>query len=245
MWCRRLLLVLAVALTAAGCRHGGEPQPPAPDTPTDTSATAPAAHSLCPPLQYNTLTAHFGCAVQSWQLSGQIRIQRDSAIWISVNKLIELGRVLITTDSVKMYLKVNNSYLTASFDDLRQMLGIDLDYATVQSLMVGDIPPAMAPSGATRTIVTEEDSALRRIRSADIRCLQPQPAGTRSSQDQHLHIDYDHFEPLAGSMFATSLRGLAESYNFRQQLALRYDKVELDMPLSMPFAIPRTAKKIR
>ena len=233
---RALLAILfAGALLAAGCRHGGQPQPQEPDTTADTVAAAQPPASQCLPLIYNTVGARVACEVQNWQLGGQIRISRDSAIWISINKLIELGRVLVTTDSVKVYIKVNNSQLTASFNDIKNLFGLDIDYYTLQSIIVGDMPSALTKSGDALMVVTEEDNSLRRIRSADIR-------GQQASG--HLHVDYSNFEPLGDMPFATTLKGLVESRPGRWRFTLHYDKIELDTPVSMPFAIPRSAKKL-
>lgn len=73
-----------------------------------------------------------------------IRMRRDSAIWISVRPVlgIELVRVLITPDSVKMINFFKKTLTLRSADSLAEMLDIPCDFATLERLVIGN--PAVA-----------------------------------------------------------------------------------------------------
>lgn len=84
------------------------------------------------------LVANFQATVDDITISGQVRLGRDSVLWLSANKLIELGRAKFTPDSVFVYAKVMNRYFAGTYADLQGVLGISTDYATLQTLFMGE-----------------------------------------------------------------------------------------------------------
>lgn len=88
--------------------------------------------------QCDVLVANFQATVDDITISGQVRIGRDSVLWLSANKLIELGRAKFTPDSVFVYAKVMNRYYAGTYADLQGVLGISTDYATLQALFMGE-----------------------------------------------------------------------------------------------------------
>ncbi|MFZ6050516.1 DUF4292 domain-containing protein [Halocola ammonii] len=71
-----------------------------------------------------------------------IRMKRDSAIWISVSPLmgVEMLRVLITQDSVKYVSKIprNKHYYKGDFKAISEKLGMEVDFDMIQALLVGN-----------------------------------------------------------------------------------------------------------
>lgn len=69
-----------------------------------------------------------------------LRIQKDSAIWISVTPLlgIEMARVLITQDSVMLINRARSEYFIGDFDYINDLLGADLDYQMIEALLIGN-----------------------------------------------------------------------------------------------------------
>ena len=73
-------------------------------------------------------------------LKGQLRIQNDSVIWISVSlKLgIEVARVMITEDSVKFINRTNKTYLAESINNFKERLPSEATIDLLQNLLVGN-----------------------------------------------------------------------------------------------------------
>ncbi len=73
-------------------------------------------------------------------LSAVIRIKHDSLIWISINALlgIEVARVLITPDSLKLLNRINSTYLLGDVKQLSSLLNADFDFYMLQSLLLGN-----------------------------------------------------------------------------------------------------------
>jgi hypothetical protein len=74
-------------------------------------------------------------------VKANIRIKKDSTIWISIVPLlgIEMARVLLTQDSVKFINKLSNQYFTGDYDYLSNMFHIDLDYNLIQDLLMNEL----------------------------------------------------------------------------------------------------------
>lgn len=74
--------------------------------------------------------------------SGQFRIRYDSLIWCSITVMnIEVARVMVTPDSVKMLNRLGKKYFASTLDFLNDQLNTDIDFDMLQSLILGnDIP---------------------------------------------------------------------------------------------------------
>jgi hypothetical protein len=73
-------------------------------------------------------------------LSGQVRIKKDSIIWISLSPAlgIEAARLVLTTDSIKFINRLDKSYFTGDYNFINQYFGTTIDYDMVQALITGN-----------------------------------------------------------------------------------------------------------
>jgi hypothetical protein len=72
-------------------------------------------------------------------IKATLRMVKDSAIWINFSYIGFAGaRILITPDSVKMINYKDANYLSTDLDYLNQVLSIDIDFETIQSLLIGN-----------------------------------------------------------------------------------------------------------
>jgi hypothetical protein len=71
--------------------------------------------------------------------SGNLRLQKDSAIWVSIRKFgFEGVRVLITPDSVKMINRLEKKYFIGEFESLNSLFDIHVNFLLLQALMTGN-----------------------------------------------------------------------------------------------------------
>jgi hypothetical protein len=72
--------------------------------------------------------------------NGNVRIKKDSAIWISITPALglEAARILITVDTVKMINRLESTYFIGDFKYISSLLKTDLDFDMIQSLLVGN-----------------------------------------------------------------------------------------------------------
>ena len=69
-----------------------------------------------------------------------LRIHKDSVIWISASPLlgIEVARVMITPDSVKVLDRLHGKYQCSTFDYINKLLQMKVNFETVQALLTGN-----------------------------------------------------------------------------------------------------------
>ncbi|TAN19447.1 MAG: DUF4292 domain-containing protein [Chitinophagaceae bacterium] len=103
-------------------------------------------------IPYQTFSAHARLDITTPNgtqsgIATYIRMQKDSAIWISIRPVlgIELVRILITPDSVKVINFFKKTITLRSVDSLQQLLHIPFDFNALQDLIVGN-PPVLTDS---------------------------------------------------------------------------------------------------
>ena len=89
-------------------------------------------------LKYDCLIGNFTCSTDDFSISGQVRLKKDSVLWLSASKIIELGRAKFTKDSVFLYAKIASRYFHGTYKELEQVVGISTDFATIQAIFAGD-----------------------------------------------------------------------------------------------------------
>lgn len=116
------LVALLAGVIADGCRsHKETVHPPAPQKQN---------------IPYERLTGTFECEVSGVNVNGLLRTEYDSIIWLTVSKIIELGRVRITPDSVAGYMKIYNRYFKGSYEDIYRETGVRTSFAELQQKFV-------------------------------------------------------------------------------------------------------------
>lgn len=117
LYCLWIVAIVAVVL-AVGCRSSRETV--APDAPHSRTCG------------YDRLTGTFDCEVEGVSVKGLLRTECDSVIWITVSKIIELGRLRLTPDSVAGYVKIYNRYFAGTYEDVYRQTGVRTSFAEVQ-----------------------------------------------------------------------------------------------------------------
>ncbi len=87
-----------------------------------------------PPQSFEWLTANLDIEAEvngtSQDLKGQLRMRRDSIVWLSVTATMgmEVLRAKISTDSVWIINRLEKNYLAEPLDSLRQQFGDQLEF---------------------------------------------------------------------------------------------------------------------
>ncbi len=72
-------------------------------------------------------------------LSGQLRMRKDSLVWVSVTAMgIELARMKVSTDSVWLINRIDKTYLAEPVDTISNQLGMSLSLPLVQAQLLGN-----------------------------------------------------------------------------------------------------------
>ena len=95
-------------------------------------------------LKYKSFKANFSAEIEKnkkkTSLSGIIRIKKDSLIWCRLSPVmnIEVARIAISPDSIKIINMIENSYLIQDFDYINELINRGLDFDMLQSLLIGN-----------------------------------------------------------------------------------------------------------
>lgn len=128
-----------------------------------------------PPQTFEWLTANMdiqaeGNGMNFDDLSGQMRMRKDSLVWLSVTASmgIEVARAKVSTDSVWIVNRLEKTYLAEPLDTLSAQLGMPLSLSLIQTLLLDNnegIPPVENQTVLLKTFVMGNMSAKMRYKN--------------------------------------------------------------------------------
>ena len=204
-------------------------------------------------IEYNTFSAKVNVDYQGgdgkkYDVNANVRIYKDSAIWISANAIlgIEAMRVFITRDSVKLLDKLNKTYTARSVDYLQEVTALPLDLYTLQDLIIGN--PVFLDSNIVSysngnnlvsllsvgywfknlLTLTENDHVLVRSKldDADI------------SRNRTADLTYSDYEDKKGVPFSTKRR-IVVAEKSRLDIKLDFKHYDFKQQVDFPFNITK------
>jgi hypothetical protein len=224
-------------------------------------------------LRFDWLSAKFDASYtkkrNSSSFKGQVRIRKDSLIWISITPAlgIEMFRMIITTDSVKFINRFSKEYFLGDYALVSRFLQIHIDFDILQALLLGN-DFQFYESNSFRASIDKQNYKLsttgrRKIRkeaedaNADpIVLLQniwldPESFKIKKidvkeylKDNRKLSATYGDFQGLESQLYPAAVRFdiMAEDLI---KIKIKYSKVTLDEPMKFPFSIPENYKRIR
>lgn len=124
---KHILLVLAAGLLG-GCWSTRQA--------ATTAATGEVAAPQAPQRELTVTT--FTAIVNGISASGQMRVAEDSVLWVSVNKLVELGRAMATQDSVWLTVTFGDHQFAGTYDDLQRLTKRYITFDDLMAVVMAD-----------------------------------------------------------------------------------------------------------
>ena len=87
-----------------------------------------------PKRTYTVMT--FDGMVEGINVNGQLRVAEDSVMWVSVSKLIEMGRAMCTPDSLWLRAPLLGRDDAMDYATLRRLMGVDITYDEIQQTVL-------------------------------------------------------------------------------------------------------------
>lgn len=104
---------------------------------------------------------HYKDNSQSVRCTGNIRMQKDSIIWISATYLgFEVGRIKLTTDSVYILNKMKGEYTVRDFKQFGKQMNVNVDFPSIQAIFLGN--QALKQQGNEKLLKGKEFHLLTR-----------------------------------------------------------------------------------
>ncbi|HEX9825628.1 MAG TPA: DUF4292 domain-containing protein [Flavobacteriaceae bacterium] len=180
-----------------------------------------------------------------------LRMEKDKIIWI--NSVLGLARVMITPDRVSFYDKINNQYFDGDYRLLSDLLGIDLDFKKVESLLLGESIYNLEVD--KYKLSTQENSYVLEPKKQQavlelFFLLNPSHFKMDSQQlyqplkRRILEIDYKSYQKVKKQILPENLKIIAVEDTDQVTIEMEYRSVSLNEDLRFPFKIPSGFKEI-
>ncbi len=193
---------------------------------------------------------------------GQIRIRKDSLIWISLSPAlgIEVARLMISEDSVKFINRINNTYFVGDYDYVNKFLKTSIDFDVLQSFIIGndfqyyevgkfrasiDNMEYKLSTGARQKIKNYvKEHEIPQIFIQNIWLNPDNFKITRinikeiNKHNKKLDAKYGEFEKIDDQLFPTYLNYEITSSNTKVYANVEFYKIVLDRTIRFPFSIP-------
>ncbi|ALI98777.1 DUF4292 domain-containing protein [Rufibacter tibetensis] len=179
-----------------------------------------------------------------------LRMKKNEVIWASLQAFgFEAARLKVTPDSVYIVNKLKDEYLVGSYEVLRQRYNVDVDFKTLQDILIGNFVAStsngekLEQDGPNQHLRTKRgnlqidqyvDTTRYKLKRTEVRNLQ---------NKDYMSVDYKDFEDVNGKPFAMALllsiqqpEGNASKTNV---VAVKHRQVSTaETSLDFPFSVP-------
>ncbi len=191
-------------------------------------------------------------AKESRDLNANIKIIKDSVIWISISHALigEVFRAYITKDSVVLLNKQEKEVYYRSIDYLQEITNIPFDFKTIQDLLIGN-PIFFKENNLTvknfekYSLVNTTDMGFKNLITLTVpsnlleHCKLDDLDVTKNRTADFTFDDYDN---SAGFPFSTHREIIVTEKN-KLEIVMRYKNYEFNKELSLNFNVPKSYKK--
>ncbi len=197
-----------------------------------------------------------------YSISGTLRIKHDSAIFVSVAPLlgIEIARLLITPDTVKMVNRLENTFYAGNIEVLNRMFNTSVDYYMLQALLVGNDFSHFATTGFNLShhddhlVLFSENRSLvggtashrfqnRLLLSSDTYRIMENLVYETAAQ-RSLQVKYHRFSRVDDQVVPEDISLVFSGADGQAGIRLQFSRTVLNEERSMVFTIPGHYREI-
>jgi len=224
-------------------------------------------------LKYDWFSARFSAEYTNKgkqnSLSGQIRIRKDSLIWISLTPMlgIEALRVMISQDSVKMINRLDDTYFIGDYELLNRFLNTNIDYDLLQAFLLGNDLQfyengkfhSSIDRGEYKLSTAARQKLKKFVRSSQenmkilIQNIWLDPvtfkitcADVKEIRRDNIKLEstYGDFQQFEGQLFPRKMTYTIWAEN-TIRVKMEFSRLALDTPQQFPFKIPSSYHPVR
>ena len=183
------------------------------------------------------------------------RFKKDSAIWLSITPAlgIEMFRLCLTKDSVKLLNRLDQKYFVNSFDKANEVLQLKEDFKVIQSLITGrfiqvydldDYQSEVTSNGYSVSMDLTDFQTEKT--AAPVEHLTDVSGGlwkvTRTflkstENDDQIVAEYGAFQKVGDTFYPSDMNFLIDGKG-KLALNLKWSKIEEKSAVKFPFKIP-------
>ncbi|XZF14246.1 DUF4292 domain-containing protein [Chitinophagaceae bacterium MMS25-I14] len=192
---------------------------------------------------------HYEGKGQSVEFMANIRMKKDSVIWVSITATVlsmQVARVYITPDSIKLVNYLQKEVMQMPFSDANKLLPASVDFASLQNLIAGNALHEggkltdITSFGGTWSVQLNDSQYIQQLtynkadstmRSSQMKTMQP--------ASPQMMIQYGNYEQVHGQRFANSRSINIANGNDQYLIDMNFSNAVFDEPVDLPFSIPK------
>ncbi|SEO26110.1 MULTISPECIES: DUF4292 domain-containing protein [unclassified Mucilaginibacter] len=175
-----------------------------------------------------------------------IRINKGKKIWVSITAIlgVEVARAVITPDSILLINRLEGVYLKKPFSYVYAYASKQVNYKTLESLLIGNAIPELLTENADFTTVngnttlsgTLDDLLYKLIVGADNKVTQTNL--NSQSEGQSLQVANNTFIQANNRILPSQIDIASTVKDKNIHVNLHYTRVDFDQQQEYPFSIP-------
>lgn len=185
------------------------------------------------------------------QATANIRIQRDSLIWISLTGPlgIEGFRLMVNKDSVMLMNKLNKTIQFRSINYLQELTDVPVDFNSLEDLIIGN--PVFIDSNIVSYKASENEllvlmvgdifKNLVTLENKNFKMVHSKLDDIDPMRNRTCDITYDGYETNNNINFSTA-RKITVSEHSKLDINLEFKQYNFDETVTFPFNIPKNYK---
>ena len=204
---------------------------------------------------YQTLQAKLSISYEtpeeSRSFKGDLRVKKDSAIWLSVTPLLglEVVRVYITPDTVHILDRLHKQYIIEPLDVLEKRYGLPDDFSLLQALLIGDIYPHFAHADTVQFVdsayqIVQEKGGLHQVLWVEPYSFNLTRLNVHHKASNHrVEARFSDYESIDDQSFAETREWMLSSED-RFAAELGFSRVRINNPLQFTFVVPDKYERV-
>jgi len=245
------IVLLCLAVLCFACRAKKELAPVVSTVPAEVSTKTESIKAITEnAFGFKTLSAKakidFKLNNSSNGANLNLRIRNDEVIWMSITAIagIEVARVMVTPDSIKVYNRLQGEYLAKPFSFISQYSNRKVDFNTLQNLLIGNTIKGSVSQASeinlsgSQTVVrsSAEDIIYELIFNEHYKLIENR---LRDAKGQQLVANYSEFQAINGRNLPYSVSLLSNAGNKNVRIDIKYSSVSVNEPVDFPFSVPK------
>lgn len=217
-------------------------------------------------VKFNTLSAKLNVNLQlpDKEMSSRVEMKlvKDSALQLSIQPIlgIEIFRIELNKDSVKVMDRINKRYVAEGYSKLKEQFTIDFNFYNLQALFINQLfVPGykemdsylykhfkLERNGLITWLNTKDKTDLQYLFKAD---NEEKLLSTQIEDPSGLYKliwNYTNFQPVVSSCLFPRIMEISFMKGNSNQggMDISYSRIQLDRTLNMDFSIPAKYKRI-
>lgn len=197
-----------------------------------------------------------------------LRMRRDSVLWLSFSAIgIEMARIMITQDSIKVLDRINSKYLISDYKYFEKIFSTEISYEDIQAIILGNsfrlkdekkyrsayidssyyILSTLGKRKLKRNILEDRDPNKKFVQDL---WIEPNTykLAKLNIDDQRSNVkilcQYENFKPIEDSTLFPFMNTIEIKAKKNVHVLLEYSKVNINKLLEFPFAISDKYEKM-